>query len=100
MSEDPGFLASIWHPLSAFSGLAGGIVGAWADNKASLKVWALYGAAGLLTANFLGQDAMRVIPYVSEGGAGFIVGGCALSLIILFRNIIAKWQPPPPRTQE
>jgi hypothetical protein len=94
MPDDPGILTSIGIRVPAmFAGLAGGIVGAWADRTAGAAMWAGYIVCGGLTANFFAEPAQKVIPYVNEGGAGFVVGICALAIIKAVKEIVAKWQP-------
>ena len=94
MSEDPGILATIGIRVPAlFAGLAGGVVGAWADHSAGISVWIGYIVCGGLTANFFAEPAMHVIPYVGEGGAGFIVGACALAIVRAIKEAVSKWKP-------
>lgn len=93
MSE--GILAQLGINASvAFAGLAGGVVGAWADGKASVLLWFSYAVSGCLTATYLAEPVTHVIPFtVSLPAAGFLVGTCAL---IIVRAIIAaakRWQP-------
>jgi hypothetical protein len=90
-----GILAQLGIDASvAFAGLAGGVVGAWADGKASIATWVAYAVCGALTAIYLANAVTSVIPFItSKPTAGFIVGMCAL---IIVRAIIAaarKWQP-------
>jgi len=91
---DPGILETLGIRVgAAFAGLAGGVVGAWADGQSGFLTWCSYCGAGLITGNFLALPATHVIPWVSEGGAGFIVGCSAL---VVVRGIIAaarKWAP-------
>jgi hypothetical protein len=96
MADDIGILASIGIRVSAFfAGTAGGLVGAWADERASLGTWIAYAVCGGLTANYLSADAMHFMPsWVSEGGAGFIVGGTALVIVRALKGIINSWKPP------
>lgn len=90
-----GILAQLGIDASvAFAGLAGGVVGAWADGKASITTWFAYAICGSLTAIYLAEAFTRIVPFsVSKPTSGFIVGACAL---IIVRAIIAaarKWQP-------
>lgn len=90
-----GILAQLGIDASvAFAGLAGGVVGAWADGRASVAIWFAYAVSGSLTAIYLADGVTHVIPFpVSKPTAGFIVGTSAL---IIVRAIIAtarKWQP-------
>jgi hypothetical protein len=95
MADDPGILAGIGIRVSSFfAGTAGGLVGAWADEKASLGTWIAYAICGGLTANYLGADAMHFMPsWVSEGGAGFVVGGSALVIVRAIKGLINSWRP-------
>lgn len=102
MADDVGLLALLGVRVSAlFAGVCGGIVGAWADQKASLSVWVGYVVCGGLTGNFFAEPAMHIIqpiplvgPFVNEGGAGFIVGACALGIIRVIKDAVSKWRPP------
>lgn len=95
MPDDPGLLAELGVKVQpAFAGLAGGVVGAWADGKAGLISWISYIGAGGITANFLAEPAMGVIPFkVSEGTSGFIVGLSALAIVRILVGLINKWNP-------
>lgn len=94
MTDDPGLLAELGIRVpAAFAGLAGGVVGAWADGKSGYLAWASYCGAGLITGNFLAMPATHVIPWVNEGGAGFIVGCCALAVVRTLIGAAKKWQP-------
>lgn len=93
MSE--GILAQLGINASvAFAGLAGGVVGAWADGKASAVLWFSYAVSGCLTATYLAEPVTHTLPFaIPLPAAGFIVGTCAL---VIVRAIIAaakKWQP-------
>jgi len=78
---------------AAFSGLAGGVVGAWADGKSGYLAWMSYCGAGLITGNFLALPATHIIPLVNEGGAGFIVGCCSLGVVRTIIGAARKWNP-------
>jgi hypothetical protein len=95
MSDDAGILANVGIRVSSlFAGVAGGLVGAWADEKASLATWVAYAVGGGLTANYLGVEAMHFLPsWVSEGGAGFIVGGSALMIVRTLKALVTSWRP-------
>lgn len=97
MPDDPGLLAQIGIRVPAlFAGLAGGIVGAWADQKAGLATWAGAIVCGGLTANWFAEPATRVIPGLSatnEGLAGFIVGACAYGIIKTIKIAVSAWSP-------
>lgn len=82
------------HVGAAFAGLAGGLVGAWADGKAGLTLTLSYAGAGLLTANWLAEPFTRLSPVsVNEGVAGFIVGGCALVIVRTIKGAVSRWAP-------
>jgi hypothetical protein len=96
MSDDPGILAMIGVRIQPFfAGVAGGAVGALADSKSGLLAWMSYVGAGGLTANFLADPALHVIPvsFLSEGGAGFIIGLGALAIVRTIIGVIRKWNP-------
>lgn len=95
MPDESGVLASVGIRVSSlFAGFAGGLVGAWADEKAGLGTWMIYAAAGGLTANFLGVEAMHFLPtWVSEGGAGFAVGASALLIVKAIKGAVNNWRP-------
>ncbi len=94
MLGDPGLLDMLGIRVSAaFAGLAGGVVGAWADGKSGFLTWCSYCGAGLITGNFLALPATHVIPLVNEGGAGFLVGCCALAVVRAFIGAARKWAP-------
>lgn len=76
-----------------FAGLAGGIVGAWADSRVSWQQWLAYAICGGLTSNFLAEPATHVLPYVKEGGAGFIVGCTALIIVRTIAELVKRWKP-------
>lgn len=97
MADDPGMLAQIGIRVSSlFAGFAGGLVGAWADEKASLGTWIAYAGCGGLTANYLATDAMHFLPsWITEGGAGFIVGGSALVIVRTIKGLVNTWRPQP-----
>ena len=95
MPNDPSLLAELGIRVpAAFAGLGGGIVGAWADSKAGWKTWLSYAVCGALTGNWLGEPATHIIPFVNEGGGGFIVGACAFAIIGTFLGLSKKWRPP------
>lgn len=73
-----------------FSGLAGGIVGAWVDGKSGVKAWFVYAACGGLTGAYLGEWASHFIPYSDSISAGFAVGGSAMMMMRLLRGLINK----------
>lgn len=80
--------------VSLFAGLSGGLVGAWADEKAGLGTWIVYALAGGLTANYFTAEAMHFLPaWITEGGAGFIVGGSALVIVRTVKGAINSWRP-------
>jgi hypothetical protein len=95
MPDDPGILASIGIRVSSlFAGFAGGLVGAWADEKAGLGTWIAYAVGGGLTANYLAVEATHFLPaWISEGGAGFIVGGSALMIVRTIKGLVNSWRP-------
>lgn len=95
MPEDLGVLASLGIRVSSlFAGFAGGLVGAWADEKAGLGTWVAYAVCGGLTANYLGVEAMHFLPsWVTEGGAGFIVGASALLIVRTVKGALNSWRP-------
>lgn len=101
MANDVGFLAELGLKIQAsFGGLAGGIVGAWADEQATLKMWGIYAGAGLLTGNFMAAPALPVFqtipimgPLISEGGSGFLIGTCALIAVRTVRRLANNWKP-------
>jgi disulfide bond formation protein DsbB len=90
-----GILAQLGIDVSvAFAGLAGGVVGAWADGKASLTTWVAYALCGALTAIYLAGGLTQVIPFISsKPTAGFIVGACALIIVRAILAAARKWQP-------
>jgi len=92
---DPGILEQIGVRVpAAFAGLAGGLVGAWADGRAGFGSWMAYVGAGVLTANWLAEPAIQVLPIkVSEGVAGFIIGTAALSIVRLLIGAVKRWHP-------
>jgi hypothetical protein len=102
MADDIGLAAQLGIRVAAlFAGVCGGIVGAWADQQASLSMWVGYVVCGGLTGNFFAEPAMHIInpipvfgPYVNEGGAGFIVGACALGIIRGVKELVSRWRPP------
>lgn len=95
MPVDPGLLDQLGIRVPAmFAGLAGGLVGAYADGKAGLAAWIAYVVSGGLTANFLAEPAQKYIPLVSEGGAGFVVGLTALVIVRTIIGAAKKWHPP------
>lgn len=95
MADDPGVLANVGIRVSSlFAGFAGGLVGAWADEKAGLGTWIAYACCGGLTANYLAPSAMHFMPsWLSEGGVGFIVGGSALMIVRTIKAAINTWRP-------
>lgn len=76
-----------------FAGFAGGLVGAWADGRSGWSVWLAYVVSGGLTANWLAEPATHVLPWVNEGGAGFVVGTCALVLVRTIIGAARRWHP-------
>jgi hypothetical protein len=92
---DPGLLEQIGIRIQpAFAGMMGGIVGAWADGKAGLVAWCSYVGSGLITANYLAEPSIHVMPFsVSEGVAGFIVGLGALVIVRTLIGFIKRWHP-------
>lgn len=97
MPDDPGLLAQIGVRVPAlFAGLAGGIVGAWADQKAGIATWLGAIVCGGLTANWLAEPATHMIPgftSANEGVAGFIVGGCAYGIVVAIKKTVSAWAP-------
>lgn len=90
-----GILAQLGIDASvAFAGLAGGVVGAWADGKATIGLWFAYVISGSLTAIYLADGLNHILPFtVGRPTAGFLVGTSAL---VIVRAIIAtarRWQP-------
>lgn len=91
---DPGFLEQLGLSVpAAFAGLAGGVVGAWADGRAGIVAWSSYIGAGFLTAGYLAESAVHVIPYTSPGSAGFVVGLGALAIARIIIGGIKRWHP-------
>jgi hypothetical protein len=92
MSDDAGGLANFGiRVISFFSGVAGGTVGAWVDDKMSFRAWALCALCGGLTANFLAVDVMHFFPsWVSEGGIGFALGSCSFVVVKKLRIAAEK----------
>jgi hypothetical protein len=89
---------ALWSALGIkvpplFSGIAGGIVGAWVDGKSGARAWFVYVICGGLTGAYLGDWASHFMPYGDSISAGFIVGGCAMILMRLLRGQIAKLDP-------
>lgn len=102
MPDDIGLLAQLGIRVPAmFAGLAGGLVGAWADGKAGLLTWIIYCGAGGLTANWLAEPFAPIFTKilffglfdVKEGLAGFLVGGCALAIMRTIIGLARKWTP-------
>jgi hypothetical protein len=92
MQDVPDFWSYIGVNLSALmAGLAGGVVGAWADGKSGLLAWMGYIMCGGLTGAYLGESASHVIPATNPAGAGFIVGGCALVVMRLLRGVLSRY---------
>lgn len=96
MSDDAGLLTMIWSVIrvpAAFSGLAGGVLGAWADGKSGWKAWFTYCGAGFIAGNFFAEPAMHFVPWLNEGGAGCMVGACALVIVRTMIGVTKKWTP-------
>jgi hypothetical protein len=86
----------IWTALGVnlsamMAGIAGGIVGAWADGKSGIKAWFSYVVCGALTGAYLGEPATHLIPFTNPSGAGFIVGGSAMLLMRLSRGALTRY---------
>lgn len=73
-----------------FSGLAGGVVGAWVDGQSGIKAWLVYALCGGLTGAYLGDWASHFLPYGDNISAGFIVGGCAMMVMRMLRGYVNK----------
>lgn len=73
-----------------FSGLAGGVVGAWVDGKSGIRAWLGYAACGALTGAYLGEWAAHFIPFGDDLSAGFFVGACFMFLLRFARGWLNK----------
>lgn len=95
MADDLGVLSSFGiRVASLFAGFAGGLVGAWADEKASVGAWLACMFCGGLTANFLSLDATHFLPsWVSEGGIGFAIGLGAYPIARTIKGLVSSWRP-------
>lgn len=74
-----------------FSGLAGGVVGAWVDGKSGVKAWCVYAACGALTGAYLGEWSSHFMPYGESISAGFLVGSSVMIVMRLLRGYLNKW---------
>lgn len=77
---------------SAFAGAMGGVVGAWADGKAGFAAWISYVGAGMITANYLADQAAHLTG-VTQTVGGFVVGLAALVIVKAIIAVIKKWHP-------
>jgi hypothetical protein len=95
MSDEHGFMAAAGISASKlFSGMAGGLVGAWADEKVGFRIWAAYVVCGGLVANYLGESARHAMPsWVDPLAIGFILGACAPAVIKGLREVVKRWKP-------
>lgn len=79
---------------TAFAGLAGGIVAAAADGKSTLSWWFVYAMCGSLTAIYLTDAIVPLMPFhLTKVAAAFVVGGCALIIIRAMRSTATRWFP-------
>ena len=93
MSDPHAFLVELGLKLpDLVAGFAGGVVNAFVFKRAD--PWSIVGSVivGALTANYLGETAVRYLG-LGSGTAAFIVGLCGMAICQGLIEAAKRWKP-------